>query len=400
MFEPIENASEIMYEGGDPETLGIDAIDDYTLDITTVAPMTFLPKLVSLALFWPLPRWAIEEHEEAWTEAENIVSNGPYILEKWEHDQEVVLVKNPSYSGTPAKIDRVVVQIALGGGLLAYQADEVDLVHVGTADLPVVEADPTLNSEKVKVLYKWLFFVTLDTRHPPFDDVRVRQALYLAIDRETLCNDVLKGTKLPAYTYIPEGTLGHNADARIPGDVSTAQQLLADAGYPDGEGFPKVKLTMSAAEPGDEGYLTIAAFQAMWKQNLGIDIEMDMIDEAAFWDWVWTTEEVEYDMSWSNWAGDFDDPAQWYVVQTGQTYPVTGYSNPEYDNLIIEGSTEADPAKRAELYAQAEEIGVADAAVIPVFYESGIWLVKSRVKGLQFEPLWGVVIWRDADIVE
>ncbi len=400
LLEPIDKAAEILYEGADPDILGIKAVDDYTLEVTTVEPMSYLPSYVSLASFWPLPRWAIEEHGKAWIEAENIVVNGPYLVDKWEHDREMVLVKNPAYSGDPVNIDRVEIKLVAGKPLLAYQEDEIDITSVGIADLPVVQADAALSDQLSHILYKWLFFVALDTRHSPFDDLRVRQALYLALDRETIANDVLRGSKVPAYTFIPEGTLGHNPDARIEGDVETAKQLLVDAGYPDGAGFPKVKLTMSAAEPGSDYYLVTSAMQTMWKDNLGIEVELDMREEAAYWDWAGTTEETEYDMAWSNWAGDIDDPGQWYVAQTGVLYPQTGFSNTEYDDLIRAGATESEPSKRAEIYQEAEVMGVEGVPVIPVYYDSGYWLVKPRVKGMQFEPLWGVMYWRHADIVE
>ena len=396
LLEPIDQASNIIYEGGDPDTLGIEAIDDHTLEITTAEQMSFLPRYVSLAMFWPLPREAIETHGTAWVEAENIVVNGPYLVESWEHDQELVLVKNPDYSGTPAKIERVEIKLAVGKPFLAFQEGEIDVTSVGIPDLPVAQAE--LSSELRQVPYKWLFFLLLDTRRPPFDDLKVRQAFYLALDRETIANDVLKGSKVPAYTYIPEGTLGNNPDARIEGNVADAQKLLADAGYPGGGGFPSLKIGMVASEPGSDYFLANSAIQTMLKENLGVEVELDMKEESAFWNWYGTLSETDYDMAWVNWAGDIDDPGQWYIAKSGVM--ATGFSSAEYDDLITQGAFATDPAEREGFYKQAEVIGVGGAAVIPVYYASGYWLVDSRVEGMQFEPLWGVMYWRNADIVE
>jgi oligopeptide transport system substrate-binding protein len=398
VMEPIAGATDIMYEGTDPDTLGIEALDDYTLTITTVEPMSYLPQYVTMATFWPLPRWAIEEHGGAWIEAENIVVNGPYLVERWEHDRELDLIRNPTYWGEPAAIDRVEIQLATGTPFMAYQEGEIDVTEVGIADVPVVEADPTLSAQLVHVLYKWLFFLQLDGRHPPFDDLRVRQAFYLAIDREVISNDILGGATVPAYTFIPEGTLGQNADARIEGDVATAQALLAEAGYPGGAGFPSVRITLAASQPGTQYYLAVSAIQTMLRENLGVEVELDMMEEAAFWNWRGTLSESEYDIVWSNWAGDIDDPAQWNLAQTDVN--PTGFSDAQYDELVGQAALETDPARRADLYQQAEVIGVRGAATIPIYYSSGYWLVNPRVQGMQFEPLWGVMYWRYAHIVE
>lgn len=136
----------------------------------------------------------------------------------------------------------------------------------------------------------------------------------------------------------------------------------------------------------------------MLKENLGVEVELDMKESSAFWDWYGTLPDTEYDMAWSNWAGDIDDPAQWYIAKSGVM--ATGYSNEEYDNLFSQGAFSSDPDERDGFYKRAEEIGVGGAAVIPVYYASGYLLVDPRVQGMQFEPLWGVMYWRNADISE
>lgn len=292
-------------ETDDPGVLGVRALDDETLEIETTIPAPFLPAyLAGSYAWWPIPRHKWEQYGPEWSLQDDRVSNGPYVLDTWAHNQHMVFVRNPEYQGPAANLDRVEATIFADmfgpAPLAAFEAGELDLAIAAPDDIERVLANSDeFNSTIVGSLID-LNCIVLNTNKPPLDDVRVRQALYLAIDREAIDTNIWKGVNQPIYKFINGEQPGADPDARpFPGDgPEKARELLSEAGYPGGDGFPKLEYISYGG-----GYEVVAqAIQQMWREELGIDIRIQALDAAA---WVAAVVEVDPDADWGDLADAF-----------------------------------------------------------------------------------------------
>lgn len=404
---PIEGAEAFNKgETTDPDSVGVEALDDLTLQVTLEQPTGYFLSILTYQPTYPLPRWSIEEYGDQWTKSgESLVSNGPFMLEKWDHGVEAIGVPNPHYWGDKPTLERVVwktYEDPFGPAqLTAYENGELDEAYVPELELERIRNDPKLSKELHRFPRSGTWFLILDTANAPFNDVQVRQALYLAIDRETLTKRILKGALAPAYTVTPPSIpIGHNPDARLEEGVDKAKELLADAGYPDGQGFPEATLTY---ESGALQKLLAEAIQGMWRENLGIEIQLNPMERRAFLAWRRTEiAEEPYDIYLYRWLSDYLDPANWAntLWDSDQDFFHTRWENEEYDKLVRQGMVEANAEKRSELYQEAETLLVHDAPVIPLTGMDANWLIKPYVKGIIHHLVIGPTIFRDARILE
>ena len=381
----------------DPETVGVKALDDTHLEITLREPTPYLPMLTALWVTYPLKRELIEEKGTEWWLPENALTNGPFKPESFEIDQKWVLVRNENYWDEKPTIERVEYTLFENDetqGVAAYEADELDIALVSAADMERVSTDATL-SEQLHVWSRsanWQLRIDNSNAASPLADLNVRQALYLAIDREALANNVLKGTMAPAWTFLPAGTMGYNPDARLQGTVEDAKQLMADAGYPDGAGFPGFKLVYVATQ--GDAVLMSQAIAGMWKENLGIDVEL----VPAPNDWRTLIRTEPYDMYIGRWYADYEDPQDWHNLAIVEDSFSTHYTNAEWTAAVEAAKVELDVDKRKQMYEEAEVALIADAPIIPLTYPSQIWLIKPNVKGLIPRNLIGYPTYRHATV--
>ncbi len=393
-------------ENTDPDSVGVKALDDLTLQVTLERPTGFFLSILTYQPTYPLPKWAIEKYGDQWSKSgESLVTNGPFMLEKWDHGVEAIGVPNPYYWGTKPTLQKIIwktYEDPFGPAqLTAYENGELDEAYVPELELDRVRNDSVLSKELHRFPRSGTWFLLLDTAKEPFDNLQVRQALYLAIDRETLTQSILRGALAPAYTITPPSIpAGYNADARLPGGIEEAKKLLADAGYPDGQGFPEVTLTYESAALQK---LMAEAIQGMWRENLGINIRLDPMERKAFLAWRRTeTAEKPYDMYMYRWLSDYLDPANWAntLWDSDEDFFHTRWKNEKYDELVRQALAETDPAKRAELYQEAEVLLVHDAAVIPLTGMDQNYLVKPYVKGIIHHLIIGPTIFRNVQIME
>jgi oligopeptide transport system substrate-binding protein len=375
------NAGEIT----DPAEVGIRVIDDLTIEVTLEAPAPFFLSLVGSNSYFPLRQDILETHGDQWMEAGNFVGNGPYMLESWEHDQRLVFVKNPHYNG-PWKdsrhIDRIeytVLQDPWSQAVLPYEAGEIDVAIVPPTDRDRVAGDPELADQLQPLPISGAVIVVFDTKNTPTDDVRVRQALAMSLDYDVLANSVLKGAYAPADSFSPPSLASHNAESRLGTDVAAAQALLAEAGYPGGEGFPEFQLYYWTLE---RESLLAQAMQAMWQENLGITVALQPLEVQAMRDYRVSRATESFNAYVAlNWSG-IPDPREFHNAQLDPDGNVrhSRYDNPEYVELIRTGLTEVDPVKRAEMYQQAEALVNQEVPILSVIYEARNWLVRPNVK--------------------
>ena len=382
------------------EEIGVRAVDAQTLEFTTEAPAPFLPAmLVYSATF---QKAALEAHGGLYnSNPETSVSAGPYQLVEWTKDQRLVYAINPDYKGTNVPyIERiVVVNIGQPSQLMpAYEANEIDFVNGGgtlsPADLEIIGADPDLNAQYHPHYGDFrTYYFAFDTSQPPFDNLLVRQAFAHVLDRDTILANVVKRQGMAAYSFLMPGFPAANSSAHqetYAFNVEGAQQLLAEAGYPNGEGFPKLTLKLRAEGPTP---LAVAqAYAAALKESLGIEVEVNNMDFKAFMDEL-NAKPTGVQFTLISYGMDYLDPSNMLgVFLSGGRHP---WSNAEYDSLVREASSfTGDPAERVQMFQEAETILVNDAAFVFAYHQTPGDLIKPYLTGPALEPdANGVAAW-------
>jgi oligopeptide transport system substrate-binding protein len=377
-------------ETTDPASLGIKAIDEYTLEVRLKAPTPYFETVLPFSTFYPVRLDVIEEHGDLWTEPGNYVSNGAYLLDYWDHEAEVGLVKNPTYwNADNVAIEKITLPIIVEDAtwLALYENNEVHVGSYPNEDMPRILADPVL-SEELRILPRpGVYYVGLNTLSPPTDNVLVRKALASAIDRKTIINNVLNTpwrTALSCTTpprilgHQEWGTCGHTFD------IEQAQAYLAEAGYPDGEGFPTLRVWFNR---GNEDILEAVA--AMWTENLNIHVELRTNEWAVYLDYLDqcnnSKEELaacEFNAYRMGWVMDYGDPQNQLevVFAPSSTFQYTGWESARFDELMDLAGSSFDITEREAYYFEADKILSEDeVSIIPIMGYERNTLVKTGV---------------------
>ena len=387
------------------EDVGIDVPDDATLRLRLENPAPLMLDCLSFYAFAPARADVVEQDPRGWaTKPESLVSNGPFVLSEWKHNSELTLTKNPNYwDADNVKIDKVrmVMITDSNTALAAFKAGKVDLLD----RIPPQMTPQLIQSGEAKVAPALgTAFCVFNVARAPFDDPRVRKAFTLAIDRRTMVEKVTLGGQKPAVAFIPYGIpgAGSDRDFRAEGgtflperaDPEAAKKLLAEAGYPDGKGFPKVTYKYNL-NPTNKAIAE--ALQAMWKQNLGVEVELANEEWKVFLN---TREQGDFQIARHAYVTIFFDAGSllegWV---TGSPKNVARYSDPEYDALIRDSLKQMDRSKRMEDMHRAEAILMRDLPVLPLYFYSTPYMQSARVKGIYISPRsW--VLFRGAEVAE
>jgi oligopeptide transport system substrate-binding protein len=376
------------------EEFGVRAVDETTLEIELTSPAPYFLSMAALWIGAPARQDLVELGEDWWYEAENYIGNGPFVLTEWDHGNRAVWEPNPNYVGPlgPVKLQRVEyymiteTQVAFQ----AYQNGELDMLSVASEDLQAVQADPVLSGEAINVAGSCTFYFGFNTTKEPFNDPLVRQGFAQAFDREAWVRDIFGGLGTVAHSFIPPGFPGYREDLMTyQFDPEAAQAAIAESSYGGVENLPEIKLTYSASARNNARFEWVAS---QLKTNLGIDAVLDPVDPTAY---SALTKEDPPQMYYLGWCADYPDPQNWIsLFQTnGLLSTRVGYSNPEFDELIIQADVEQDPARRAELYDQAHEILVNDARVAFLQNDGGPVLVKPYIQGVSDETITPLDYW-------
>ncbi len=377
------------YVGGkstDFSTVGVKVIDDHTIQFHLAYPVPYLPDLIAHASWYPVHKDTIEAHGRMdqrgsrWTRPGNLVGNGPFVLTAWKPNQVIRVTKSPTYWDA----DMVRLQAINFYPIESTAAEEAAFrsgqLHVTTGvpidKIAVYKNDPALSPFLGQNTQLATYFYRFNTRKPPLDDVRVRRALSLAIDREQLVSKVTLGGQLPAYNLTPPDTAGYTAGKLLSGDLAEAQRLLAAAGFPGGKGFPKLEILFNTSD----GHRRIAeAIQQMWRTNLGVDIGLYNQEAKVQSD---SMREGNYTIARMAWIGDYVDASTFLELMLSESgNNQTGWGNPDYDRLVAEARYQIDPAKRFALYRQAEEILMAESPIAPIYFYVHSKLKVPALKG-------------------
>ncbi|MBK6508444.1 MAG: peptide ABC transporter substrate-binding protein [Haliea sp.] len=386
MLYPVQNAE--AYATGkldDFSNVGVKALDDHTLQVRLNAPTPYFLQLMDHYSTYAVHRPTIEKFGKAtdrftpWTHAGNLVGNGPFTLKEWRLNRRIIVEKSDTYW------DKDRVQLS---GIEFYPAENISseerMFRVGQLHysytvpldkIPVYRAME--DSPYVNAPYLGTYFYLLNTTKPPLDDVRVRQALSLAVDRERLNNTVLHGTNVPAYGITPPGTLGYQPPRVFDYDVEKARKLLAEAGYPDGAGWPGLELTYNTSE----SHLKIAvALQQMWKDALNIDVTLANQEWKVYLD---SIDQMSFQMARRGWIGDYVDPNNFldlFLCDGGNNN--TGFCDPEYDDMILQQAPRAaSREERYRIFNAAETRLMEQMPIIPIYTYTSNHLVHPSVKG-------------------
>jgi oligopeptide transport system substrate-binding protein len=363
--------------------VGFKAPDPSTLQITLNDPTSYFLSLLNHHSWFPVHVPTIEKYGNVfqrgnrWTRPGNYVGNGPFQLVDWKVNRVITVKKNPHYWDA----DRVRLK-----EIRFYPIESLDTEERAfrsgqlhkTEKLPLPKVDYYKRQQPDLLMnapYLGTYFYMFNTKKPPFDDKRVRQALTLAIDREAITERVTRAGEFPAYTFTPPNTAGYTSTAKIQPDLAKAKQLLAEAGYPDGRDFPRVEILYNTLE----SHKTIAeAIQQMWKQNLNIDAGLRNEEWKVYLN---TKTSGDYDLARYGWIADYVDPNAFLDMWlTGGGNNDSGWSNLEYDRLIAEAGRTIDTEKRYQLLQQAEAILLDELPIMPVYYYVSIYLLHPSVK--------------------
>jgi oligopeptide transport system substrate-binding protein len=387
MLYPVQNAE--AYATGkldDFTEVGVKALDKHTLQVRLEAPTPYFIQLMDHHSTFALHRPTLEKFGKVtdrftpWTRVENIVSNGPFRLKDWQLNRRIEVEKSDTYW------DRDRVQL---NGIVFYPTENISseerMFRVGQLHytqtvpldkIPVYRA--MINSPYVNAPYLGTYFYLFNTTKAPLDDVRVRQALSLALDRERLNNTVLHGTNIPAYGITPPGTLGYQPPEVFNHDVQRARQLLAEAGYPDGKGWPGLELKYNTSE----SHLKIAvALQQMWKDALNIDVTLANQEWKVYLD---SVDEMDFQMARRGWIGDYVDPNNFLdLFLCGGGNNNTGFCDPVYDEMIQRQAPRAKTREeRFAIFSEAETRLMEQMPIIPIYTYTSNHLIHPSVRGM------------------
>lgn len=372
----IKGATEYNAGTGSVADVGIRAIDDKTFEVTLVGPLAYAVDMMAHYSFAPLPLHAMKEYGDDWIKPGKFVGNGPFTLESWTPQQSLTVIPNEKYwNKDEVYLDRITF-LTIENETTAYQK-----YKAGEMDWDTSAPLEMLDEIKLRDDYQTgpqlsSYYYYLNNENPVLADVRIRKALTMAIDREELVNKVTKGGEIPSGGYVPTMT-GYEAITGNTFDLAKAQALLAEAGYPNGEGFPKMTLIYNT----NEGHKKIAEYvQQAWKKNLGIDIELANLEWATFLD---ERQGGNFEIGRAGWTGDYQDPSNFLeLFLTGGGNNDGRYSNPEFDALLDKAAKMPAGAERFEVLRQAEEILITqDQAIIPFYF----YVTKNMINLDQWE---------------
>ena len=387
------------------DDVGIKVVDNKTIEVTLESAVPYFVSLLAMPVYYPVRQDIIEENGDKWAlSPETYVSNGPFKMTEWSEKESMTFIKNENYwDADNVKLETLVFRLIddQTTTLSAFKNGELDIME----QPPTTEIQSLIDEGVAKVypyLGTYFYMVNVSGKGlsseavDALQDVRVRKALSLAIDRNLITEKVSMGGEIPATSYVPEGvkdTQGntfHKDYSSVTTNIEEAKKLLEEAGYPNGQGFPTITFTYNTAS---NNQMIAQAIQDMWKTNLGINVELKNEEWAVFQT---TRNNFQYEVCRHGWIGDYNDPMTFldmWVTASGQNN--AGYSNEEYDSLIAQAKSEQDGEKRTELLRKAEDILMDDMAIIPIYYYTNIVCANDNVKGYVKSPL-GSMLFRQA----
>ncbi|MFA6960024.1 MAG: peptide ABC transporter substrate-binding protein [Opitutaceae bacterium] len=388
---PLVNAEE--FNTGkitDFSKVGATADDALTLRLTLTHRTPFLLESLNHYAWFPVHIPTLEKFGgldrkgSAWTRPGNYVGNGPFVLTDWKPNQKITVTRSPTYwDRDNVKLDRIEFyaidntdseeRLFRTGGLDYSYGLPLNKIEIYRRDHPDTYRETP---------YYGVYFYRLNVTKKPLDDKRVRRALALAIDRESIIKNILRDSgQVPAYNFTPPSAK-FTSTARIVGDLAEAKRLLAETGYPEGKGMPAVEILFNTS---DSHRVIAEAIQQMWKTRLGVNATITNQEWKVYLD---TTQTLNYQVSRAGWIGDYDDPNTFLELWvTGGGNNQTGWSNADYDRLLRGSLSTKTEEERMAVYQQLEAILADEVPVIPIYFYTRIYAISPKVKNWVSTPL-------------
>jgi len=362
--------------------VGFKAVDARTLVVTLNNRTPFLIEAMKHYSWFPVHIPTVEKFGglarkgTAWTRPENMVGNGPFVLKEWRPNQRIVVTRSPTYW------DRATVKLDTINFMPTESIDtEERMFRTGQVDktneLPNTKID-TYKREFPESYrqepYYGVYFFRFNVTKPPLNDKRVRRALALAIDRESIVRNVTRGGQTPAYNFTPPSPK-FKSEARIAGDLAEAKRLLAEAGFPEGRGFPQISILYNTSE----NHRAIAeAIQQMWRTRLGVDIGLTNQEWKVYLD---SQDTLAFDLARAGWIADYVDPNTFMDMwRTGGGNNDTGWSNATYDSLLDESAKVGSDAERFAIYQKLEAMLADEVPIIPLYFYTRVFAMNPKLR--------------------
>ena len=381
----VVNASEVTQGKKSPSELGIKALDDHTLQVTLKNPVPFFLKTLAHYTTFPAPKATIEKYGKDWVKPGNIGSNGAFVLKEWTPNERLSAERNTHYWNNQHTVLNKVIYLEIVSETAAYNRYRASELHYTTYPLEQYQQIKRQSPEElVSAPMLATYYYVFNTQRKPFDDVRVRKALSLAIDRDTITEKILGQGQLSAFSLTPPIVDGFelkrpaselmNKEERI----SQAKALLSEAGY--GPGKP---LDVDILYNTNEGHKKIAlAISSMWKHNLGVQAKLNNMEWKTM---VSALNEGDFGVSRYAWNGDYNDASTFLDIMTSSSSANSGkWFNKAYDALLAKAHDAKDPAERNRRYQQAEALIDEEAPIAPVYFYVKSRLLKPFVKGYPY----------------
>lgn len=392
----IEGAEAYNNGEGEVDAVGIKAVDDQTLEVKLNSPVAYFPELVAHYTFMPVNQKAVEAGDDWAAEAgDGYVVNGPFVLSEWNHNSDYVLAKNENYwDKDNVSLETVNVQMIESEATANAQYQAGDLDYLGapynTVSLDSIETyknDKSLNINP----YAAIYWYKVNTTDEVMSNVNIRKALALAIDRQGLIDNVIKGEQTPALGIVPPTIEGFEEDRGYfkDNDVEAAKEFLAKGLEELGMSDPS-ELSIAISINTSEAHSAIAQYiQEGWAKNLGIQTEINNAEWQVYLDQV---SNMDYQVARLGWIADYNDASSFLDMYktAADGNNDTGWENPEYKDLMDQAANEQDPAKRTDLMRQAEAILVDEMPVIPLYYYTNLFVKKDNVKNMEPDALGNV----------
>jgi len=378
----ITNVSEVIAGEMPKEELGVSAPDDHTFVVTLSQPLPYFPQMVTHGTTFPVPQKVVAEFGSDWTKPEHIVGNGAYMLTEWVPQERMVRVRNPMYWDNEHTVIEKVVRLVINEdaqALTLFQAGDLDKSNIPSGQYPALSEQYPAEANSFPSLCSYYYTFNLREDAPAWEhDVRVRQALSLAVDRDVIVKNVTAAGQIPAYTFTPGATAGFEVPTVATATMTQeernakAQALLAEAGYGADNPINPVILYNTS-----EGHKSIAlAISQMWKQTLGIEATLENQEWQTFLE---ARGNGNFEIARAGWCGDYNEASTFLDLMSSQSgYNDAGYANAEVDELMAAAKTMDDPNPN---YTRVEEIIADETPIIPIYHYTSVFMLNDAVKG-------------------
>ncbi len=404
MIDMVVGWAEVNAGTAEPSTLAVSAPDDNTFVVTIVNDTPYFVEICAFPATFPVRQDIVDAAPDTWTvdnDSANYVGNGPWVMTEWVHDSYIKMEPNEyHYDVANLGPETLTFQLMADANaiLAGYRSDDLQFV----IDVPVDETASLLASGELNIVdYVGTYYVTYQTQAEPFDDPLVRQAFTLVIDSKYIVEQVTQTGQAPAAGFVPAGiydadptgddfrTVGGDYwdipvdDATYEANCEKARELLAQAGYPDGVGFPVVTYLYNT----NDGHKAVGeALQSMWQEQLGVTVQLQNQEWNAFLE---SRKNGDFQIARNGWIADYNDPMSFLDMWvTGGGNNDAQYANPDYDAAIAAVKETADQAERMQLMHEAEDILMAEDWVLaPIYFYTNAYMLKDNIDGVYYTPL-------------